>query len=93
MFLGCYEFQGDPAELLVAYDRLMERFGPEASDLHVCVVHGSGITVFDTCPSREVFEAFSASAEFRGAVAAAALPYPIVRPLGDVHVARCRSTP
>ena len=77
MFLGCYKFLGDAAELLVACDRLMKRFGPEPSDLHVCVMHGSGITVLDACPSREVFEALSGSAEFRGAV----------------HLVRCRTAP
>jgi len=87
MFLGAYEFDGDTDEMLAAYARLMAGFPPGASDLHVCVVRDGGITIFDACPSREVFAEFSGSPGFAGAVAAAGLPAPQVEPLGDVHAA------
>jgi hypothetical protein len=88
MFIGSYEFSGDPEVLLAAYDRLMAAMPPDAIDLHVCVAGDDGITVLDACPSQEVFVAFSGSAEFAAAVQQAGLPTPVVTPLGDVHRAR-----
>ena len=42
--------------------------------------------MLDTCPSRADFVAFSRSAEFRDALAAAALPRPrLVKPLGEAR--------
>lgn len=91
MFLGSYDFDGDPAGLLTAYERLMAGHPPESIDLHICIARGDGITVYDACPSRNVFEAFSHGAEFAAAVAAAGLPAPRVTSLGDVHRAELRS--
>jgi len=88
MFLGAYTFDGDPAELVPAYDRLLASFPAGALPLHVCVTRDDGITVFDACPSRAVFAAFSTGPEFAGAIAAAGLPSPRVEQLGDVHAAR-----
>jgi hypothetical protein len=90
MFLGAYHFDGEPRELIPAYDRLMEQFPVEAFVLHVCVLVEAGITVLDACPSQSVFREFSQSAEFLGAVASAGLPLPRVEPLGDVHFAYLR---
>jgi hypothetical protein len=87
MFLGAYHFAGATPELLAGYDRLMAQFPPGAIDLNVCIAHDDGITVFDACPSRDVFAEFSQSAEFRAAVAAVGLPAPRVEQLGDVHAA------
>ena len=92
MFLGAYEFDGDVQELLVAYERLLAGFPPDASDLHVCVVHEGGITVYDTCPSRAVFASFSTSQGFRDAISEAWLPAPKIRELGEVHLLRARAT-
>ena len=85
MFLGVYHFDGDPAALLPAYDRLMAGFPPEQIALHACVLRDNGISVYDSCPSREDFVAFSGGDGFRGAVAAAGLPEPRVEQLGEVH--------
>lgn len=90
MFLGSYSFEGDPTELVAAYERLMAQFPPESTDLHVCVVHDDGILVLDACPSRAVFEQFSQSPQFRDAVATAGLPSPRVDLVGEVHAARGR---
>jgi hypothetical protein len=90
VFLSAYHFDGDPAALATAHDRLCKRLPPESLDLHVCVLDANGITVFDACPSREVFAAFSQSAAFRQAVAEAGLPQPRLEPLGDVHDIRVR---
>jgi hypothetical protein len=90
MFLGAYDFDGDVAELLVAYGRLMEGFPPESIELHVCVVRDTGITVMDACPSAAVFAEFSSSPGFRDGLAAVGLPLPTIRPLGEVRAARLR---
>ncbi len=46
-----------------------------------------GISVYDACPSRAVFLEFSGGRIFADACAAAGLPVPTVRPLGDVYAA------
>jgi len=85
MFLSAYHYDGDPATLVGAYDRMRQGFPDDLFALHVCVVTAAGITVFDACPSRAVFEEFHRSPEFRGATAAAGLPEARVEPLGEVH--------
>jgi hypothetical protein len=90
MFLGSYAFEGDPAKLLPAYERMLAQL-PEADiGLHVCVVREHGLLVLDSCPSRAVFDAFTASAGFAAAVADAGLPHPRVVHLGEVHHAQLR---
>lgn len=88
MFLSAYHFDGDPAVLAAAHDRLLSAVPPEQLLVHVCVTTGRGITVFDACPSRDVFEAFHVSPEFRAAVTMAGLPQPRVEPVGEVHAIR-----
>ena len=90
MYLGAAHFDGDPGELLPAYYRLLERFGVENLDVHLCVIRDDGLTVFDACPSREIYASFTASDMFREAVAAAGLPVPRVEGLGSIQVAHLR---
>jgi hypothetical protein len=85
MFLGAYHFDGHADELLPAYHRLLDGFLPGAVQLQLCVGTERGLTLFDTCPSRAVFEAFSGGEALRAALAAAGLPQPRVEPIGDVH--------
>ncbi|MFC4949100.1 hypothetical protein [Pseudonocardia sp. GCM10023141] len=85
MFLSAYHFDGDPAELVPAYDVMQQGFPPDTFDLQACVVTESGVTIYDACPTREIAESFSASPQFRGALAAAGLPTPRIEPLGEVH--------
>jgi hypothetical protein len=86
MFLSAFHFDGDPTELIPAYEALLSGLPADAIELHACVVTEEGITVFDACPSREVFEEFT-SGGFQSAVAAAGLPLPRIVPLGEVHKA------
>ncbi len=88
LYLGALHFDGDPDELLPAYRRLLERFPLETLALHVCVRRDGGLTVFDGCPTEEIFAEFTTGDVFRGAVAGVGLPAPRVEPLGDVLVAR-----
>jgi hypothetical protein len=87
MFLGAYHFDGDTRALLAGYDRMVAQFPPGVIELQVCIAGDHGITVFDACPSRDVFAGFSQSTEFLAALNAAGLPTPRVEPLGDVHAA------
>lgn len=88
MFLGRYDFAGDPADLTARYDALMAQIPAENVQFHTCVVHADGITLYDSCPSAEVFAEFSTSPDFLSLVRESGLPDPVVTPLGHVHVAR-----
>lgn len=90
MHLGIYTFTGDPDELLSAYERLMAGLPADGSDVHLCVRRPDGITIYDTCPSREAFEQFSTSRGFRDALTAAGLPAPAIADAA-VHTARTRT--
>ena len=89
--MGMYEFDGEPQELLVAYDRLAAQMPTDDLSFHACVRRDTGIVVYDCCPSEEVFRQFSTSADLLAAMRAAGLPAPVVTELGWVHVARSRS--
>ena len=90
LYLGAVHFDGDPGELLPAYHRLLEGFGIDTLDVHLCVARDDGLTVFDACPTKAVYEEFTTSDAFRIAVAAAGLPEPRIEGLGDVQVAHLR---
>jgi hypothetical protein len=85
MYLSAYHFDGTAAELLPAYHRLLASFPPGAVTLQLCTVTERGITVFDTCPSREAFQEFSTGETFRVAVAMAGLPSARIEPVGELH--------
>jgi hypothetical protein len=87
MHLGIYEFNGDPEQLLPAYDRLMAAMPSGNTAWHLCVVREGGITIYDTCRNEAVFQSFSTDAGFREAIAGAGLPEPRITGL-PVHAAR-----
>ena len=87
LYLGAVHFDGDPGELLPGYHRMLEGLGIDSLDVHLCIIRDDGLTVFDACPGKAVYEEFTKSDTFRGAVAAAGLPAPRIEGLGDVHVA------
>ena len=87
LYLGAQHYDGDPGELLPAYHRMLERFGIDNLDVHLCVVRDDGLTVFDACPTRQTYEEFTRSETFLGAIAEAGLPAPRVSGLGDIQVA------
>ena len=90
LYLGAVHFDGDPGELLPAYHRMLEKFGLDHLDVHMCVTRDGGLTVFDACPTKEIYEEFTTSETFLGAIAAAGLPAPRVSGLGDIQVAHVR---
>ena len=91
MYLTLYFFDGDPRSLIAAHQRMLaEHYPAQTLTLNALVRTQTGVAVVDACPSRDVFEAFAASGEFRDAPTAAGLPEPRIQPLGDVerlHVA------
>ncbi|MFY9914674.1 MAG: hypothetical protein WAK18_08415 [Nocardioidaceae bacterium] len=87
MFLGSYHFDGNPTTLIAAYERLNATFPAGQHDVRICVVRDGGITVYDTCPSREVFAGFSTGSDFSAVLASIGLPPPRVEPIGDIHAA------
>ena len=87
MYLGTYDFDGDPEDLVARYDQLVGMFPEGVVMLNVCVRRADGITVIDTCPSEADFRGFSTSAEFAGALEAVGLPTPRVQAQGEVHAA------
>jgi hypothetical protein len=76
--LGSYRFEGDPDQLVPAYDRLLEGMPKGQISLHVCVVDNDGITIYDTCPTEEVFREWIADPALAEAFAAAGLPEPTI---------------
>jgi hypothetical protein len=89
VYLGIYEFAGDSAQLLPAYDRMMASMPSGNTAWHLCAVRDDGIVVYDTCPSEEEFRSFSASDGFAAAIRAAGLPEPAITG-HPVHAARPR---
>ena len=59
MHASIWRYRGDP-DLLRRYDRMLAEVPAAAMSLHLCLRDRDGIVVVDTCPSREVFEAFAA---------------------------------
>lgn len=87
MFLGIYRFEGDADELLSAYEKLVKMVPNENLHLQVCVSDGKGISIYDACPTRDIFEAFSSSPDLKAALQGAGLPQPEIGRLGEVHSA------
>ncbi len=84
MFLGRYDFAGDPDELLGAYRRMMTALPPEMIFWHACVRTADGISMLDACPSREDFREFSGGDAFDQIRSASGLPVPVVTEIGEV---------
>lgn len=87
MFLGSYRFEGNPQELQAAYQSCLDQIPASQMQLQVCVADDNGITVYDTCPSRDTFMATSSSTDMKELLASAGMPMPTVTPIGDVFTA------
>lgn len=91
MYLSLYCFDGDAEMLAAAHRRMIaDHYPAQTLLLHALIRTGTGVAILDACPSREVHEAFAASAQFREALAVVGLPEPRIAALGDVewlHVA------
>jgi hypothetical protein len=76
MHASIWKFAGDPDELLPRYDAMVAEIPRANMRLHLCLRASDGFLLVDTCPSREVFEEFAASAGFRDLRARHGLPEP-----------------
>ena len=65
MHASIWKFGGDPDDLRRRYDAMVADIPSENMRLHLCLRVPDGILLVDTCPSREVFEAFSEGEGFR----------------------------
>lgn len=90
MYLGIYEIDGEPEQLVAAYDRVVAEMPAQELVFHACAVRDGGITIYDACPTEEAFEQFSTSAELRAACEAAGLPFPARISGVALHAARAR---
>lgn len=71
-----WRFAGDPDDLLRRYDAMVSEIPAERMRLQLCLRAEDGIVLVDTCPSREVFEAFASGDDFRAMRARHGLPEP-----------------
>jgi hypothetical protein len=76
MHASIWRFRGDPGDLLRGYDAMVAEIPAESMRLQLCLRAEDGIVLVDTCPSREVFEAFAASEGFRELRTRHGLPEP-----------------
>jgi hypothetical protein len=76
MHASIWRFAGDPDELVRRYDAMVAEIPRANMRLHLCLQAAHGIVLVDTCPSREVFEAFSGGDDFRGLRERHGLPDP-----------------
>ena len=76
MHASIWKFTGDPDELLRSYDAMVAEIPSANMRLHLCLRASDGLVMVDTCPSREVFEAFAADEGFRALRARHGLPEP-----------------
>jgi hypothetical protein len=60
-----WRFTGDPDELERGYLALMADVPETNNVLHACAKTPGGLVMFDTCPSKEVFDAFFSRDEVR----------------------------
>jgi hypothetical protein len=65
MHASIWRFAGDPDELIPQYRAMVAEIPAANLRLHLCLRAADGIVLVDTCPSREVFVAFSEDEGFR----------------------------
>jgi hypothetical protein len=79
MHASIQHYAGDPEALLASYDALIATVPLGDFWVQLCLRDDDGIVVVDTCPSKEVFEAFVSGEQFRTALARHGLPEPTVQ--------------
>lgn len=87
MHASIWKFTGDPDDLVRRWDALLAEIPPFSLGLHLCLRGTDGITVLDTCPSSEAFEAFAGGEHFRSLRERHGLPEPARVDDFPVHVA------
>lgn len=86
MHASIWTFTGDPDRLLASYDALLAEVPRASMRFHACVRTPDGILLFDTCPTKEIFEETRDSEWWRDALARHDLPQPRIEDF-PVHIA------
>jgi hypothetical protein len=71
-----WKFTGDADGLARSYDAMVAEIPGDTLRLQLCLRAPDGILLVDTCPSREVFEAFAGGEDFRALRERHGLPEP-----------------
>jgi hypothetical protein len=87
MHASIWKMSGDPDELARRYDAMVAEMPTADFIAHLCLSAPDGLLIVDTCPSREAFEAFASSDEFRSALRRHDLPEPTLLHDHPVHAA------
>jgi len=87
MHASISHFPGDPDELQERYDAILAEVPTGSLQLHLCLRAPDGLTVVDTCPSEQDFQAFHHGDAFRSLRARHGLPDPDRIEDFPVHVA------
>jgi hypothetical protein len=87
MHASIWTFTGDTDDLARRYDALLGEMPTGSFIAHLCLRTPGGITIVDTCPSREAFEAVTSGDHFRAALHRHGLPEPTERRDYPVHAA------
>lgn len=85
MHCSIWTFEGDPDDLVARYEALIAEVPAENMRFSACARTPTGMVMFDTCPSKEVFDAFFASEDVKALFArhglgrpASVVDYPVV---------------
>jgi hypothetical protein len=78
MHASISHFTGDPDDICRRIDELFLRVPADNVRLLLIVRHHDGVTMIDTCPTREAYERFRASGWIDRALADVGLPAPTV---------------
>ncbi len=65
MHCSIWTYRGDPDDLAARYQRMVAEIPADNMQFSACARTDDGIVIFDTCPSREVYEQVAASAGLR----------------------------
>ena len=90
MHASIWKFTGDPDDLLGRYDALVAEIAPDNMRLHLCLRAPEGIVLVDACPSKEVFDQFTAA--FRSLRERHGLPEPRLALVSCIRPCRRRGT-
>ena len=69
MHCSIWTYEGDPDDLVARYEALLADIPAENMRFSACARTPTGIVIFDTCPSKEVYDAFVASDDVQALVA------------------------
>lgn len=87
MYASIWKFDGDPDDLARRYDAMVAEIPRTNMKLHLCLRAPDGIVMVDTCLTRQAFEKFATSEQFRALRERHGLPEPSQLDDYPVHTA------